>query len=147
VAPNGSTPANYSEAINRAYNLVVATVLGITGLAFGSDLLGEAEVFDKLDDSLLAALGLIAVIWYFVDRNWAKRSSVPLLLAGLAFVVQIGGFVIEFGDPTAVGDDFPGILVFLPLLIIVAVLYALNGRYLVEGPSTSGGTPIRTEPA
>ena len=137
MANDTSTPASYAEAINRAFNLVVATLLGITALAFGSDLLVEVDPIDKIDNSLLALLGVIAVVWYFTGRHWAKRSSFPLILVALALIVQIAGFVIEIGDPTALGDDIPGLTVYVPALIIAAALYSFNGRYLVAGGASS----------
>lgn len=141
MAGNPSAPANFAEAINRSLNLVAATALGITALAFGSDLFAEAESIDKVDDTLLAVVGLIAVIWYFTGRHWATRSSVPVILAALALAVQAMGVVLEIGDPNAVGDDIPGMIVYVPLLIVLAVLYSVNGRYLAAAPSASVGNP------
>ena len=145
LAPDSSAPANFAEAINRAYNLVAATALGITALAFGSDLFVEADSIDKVDDSLLAVIGLAAVIWYFTSRHWAKRSQVPLLLTALALVVQIVGFGLELGDPAALGDDIPGLLVYVPLLTIVAMVYSLNGRYLSASPAAREVSPGGTD--
>ena len=110
-------------------------------MAFGSDLFVEADSIDKVDDSLLAVIGLAAVIWYFTSRHWAKRSQVPLLLTALALVVQIVGFGLELGDPAALGDDIPGLLVYVPLLTIVAMVYSLNGRYLSASPAAREVSP------
>lgn len=137
MANDSSVPAGYAEAINRACNLFVAGLLGITALAFGSDLFVEVDPIDKVDNTLLALLGVIAVAWYFTGRHWAKRSSFPVILMALALVVQIAGFVIEMGDPTALGDDIPGLTVYVPGLIIAASIYSFNGRYLAAGGTSS----------
>lgn len=99
----------------------------------------EADPIDKIDNSLLAVLGVIAVVWYFTGRHWARRSAVPVYLGAAALLVQIAGFALEIGDPTALGDDIPGLLLYVPLLIILVALYSLNGRYLARG--SPGGTP------
>ncbi len=129
---------SFADSVNRSLNLLVVTVLGITALSFGSDLLVETEPLDKVDNTLLVVLGVAGVAWYFIRRNWAQRSPIPVALAAFAVIAQIVGFVIEIGDPTALGDDIPGMTVFVPLLVIAAVLYSINGRYLAAGPRTSG---------
>lgn len=141
MANESSAPTDFAEAVNRACNLLVTAILGITALAFGSDLFVEADMVDKVDNTLLLVLGVVAVVWYFTGRHWAKRSSMPVILAALALVVQIAGFVIEIGDPTALGDDIPGLLVFGSGLVIVAAVYYLNGRYLALVPSSREAAP------
>lgn len=132
---NPSNPVNFAEAINRGLNLVAVVALGLTGLTFGSDLFMEADPMDKIDNTLLLVIGVVAVVWYFMGRHWAQRSAVPVYLAAAALLAQIAGFVIEIGDPTALGDDIPGLILFVPLLIILAAIYSMNGRYLAAGPS------------
>ncbi len=139
MVEDSSNPASYAEAINRALNLVAAGALGLTALTFGADLVLEADPIDKVDNSLLAVIGVVAVVWYFMGRHWAKRSAVPVYLGAAALLVQIAGFALEIGDPTALGDDIPGLILYVPLLIILVALYSLNGRYLALGPP--GGIP------
>ncbi len=138
---NPSAPANFAEAINRSLNLVAATVLGLTAIAFGSDLFAEAESIDKVDDTLLAVVGLIAVLGYFTGRHWAMRSPVPVILAALALAIQAIGVVLEMGDPNAIGDDIPGMIVYVPLLIVLAILYSVHGQYLATAPSAAVANP------
>jgi peptidoglycan/LPS O-acetylase OafA/YrhL len=120
--PSGQ-PTNLQEAMNRAVNLVAATVLGLTALTFGSEIFNEMDPVDKIDNTLLLVIGVVAVAWYFMRRNWARRSALPVVLAGAALIAQIAGFAIEVGDSVALGDDIPGLVLFVPLLIIVFVLY------------------------
>lgn len=133
-----SDQISVADAVNRSLNLLVTTVLAVTALTFGSDLFAEADAIDKVDNTLLVVVGVVAVVWYFMGRNWAKRSSIPVLLAAAAVGVQILGFVIEIGDSLALGDDIPGMIVFVSLLIIVAIIYRVNGRYLGVPPASKG---------
>lgn len=132
---SGGHEITLSESVNRALNLLVATALGLTGLTFGSDLFAETDPIDKLDNTLLAVVGVVAVVWYFTGRHWAQRSRVPMVLAAVALLVQLVGVAIEIGDPTALGDDIPGMVLFVPLLVIVTALYSINGRYLKALPA------------
>lgn len=140
MASAGSNQISFAESVNRGLNLFVVTLLGITALAFGSDLFPETDSVDKIDNSLLVVIGVVAVGWYFMRRNWGKRSSVPILLAAAAVVAQIVGFVIEIGDSTALGDDIPGMIVFVTGLILAVLVYRMNGQYLAAPPASGGST-------
>ena len=132
-----------SDAINRGYNMLIVTVLGLTALAFGTDIIPEA--MDKLvyitDDVLIAIIGVAAVAWYFVGRNCYARTSVPILLVSLALLAQVAGFVIEIGDIGDLGDDIAGLVLFVALLVISVVLYSVNGRLLERAKATGDDGP------
>ena len=121
-----------SDAINRGYNMLIATILGLTALAFGTDIIPEAG--DKLvyitDDLLLVIIGVAAVTWYFVGRNSYSRTLVPIVFVVLALLAQVAGFVIEIGDVGDLGDDIAGLVLLSALLIVAVVLYSGNRRLL-----------------
>ena len=123
------------DAVNRGFNMMIATILGLTALTFGSEIFGEPDAVDKLDNTFIAIVGVIAVVWYFMGRNWARRSGVPVMLVGAALVAQIFGIFVEIGDPTAIGDDIPGLIIFVALLIVSLVLYSAHGRMLAQAAS------------
>ena len=102
---------------------MIVTILGISGLAFGSLIFEEADPIDKLDNTLLVILAVAAVAWYFMGNHRWQASTAPLVLVGLSVLAQLSAFVIEFGDSTAIGDDIGGSLVFIPTLIVALVVY------------------------
>ncbi len=137
-------PATWEEALNRGLNLLVAVALGVSGLTFGSDLFAEMDALDKIDNSLLALVGVVAVVWYFTGRHWAQRSAVPVYLTVAALAAQVLGLGIEMGDSNALGDDIPGMILYVTLLVVVVLIYQANGRYLAARGSQGPPTAART---
>lgn len=140
------SPMSLADSINRGFNLSAVLALGIAGLTFGSDLFAETDPVDKIDNTLLALVGVIAVAWYFTGRHWAQRTPIPLYFAIAALGVQVLGLSIEIGDPTALGDDIPGMILFVALLVVLALIYSANGRHLASiapapGPGSNAGGP------
>ncbi len=111
-----------SDAINRGYNLMLAALLTLGGIAFGSAEEREADPPDKIDDIGFVLLALIALVWYFMSKK-TRRSIVPVVLAAVAVVIQIVGLVVENGDEKAFGDNIVGIVFFVPLLVFAALQY------------------------
>jgi FtsH-binding integral membrane protein len=111
-----------SDAINRGYNLMLAALLTLGGIAFGSAEEREADPPDKIDDIGFVLLALIALVWYFMSKK-TRRSIVPVVLAAVAVVIQIVGLVVENGDEKAFGDNIVGIAFFVPLLVFAALQY------------------------
>ncbi len=89
------------NAINRGYNLLACTALALAGLAFGTVVFEEADLLDKVDDIGFLVIGAVAIIWYLVSHNRFKRSVVPLVLSGIAIIVQVVGLVVEKDDPAS----------------------------------------------
>lgn len=118
------------NAINRGYNLLACTALALAGLAFGTVVFEEADLLDKVDDIGFLVIGAAAVIWYLVGRNRFKRSVVPIVLSGIAIIVQVVGLVLEKDDPASFGDNIGGIWLFVPLLAVLVVQFFLNRRHL-----------------
>ena len=135
MAATSGEPVDLREAANRAVNLVAATVLGLVALTFGSEVFNEVDPIDKVDNTLILIVGVACVAWYFLSRNWAKRSVLPLVFAGAALGAQIVGIVLEYQDPVAFGDDIPGMILFVPFLVILAVLYRQAGRVAAPRPA------------
>ncbi len=90
------------EARDRGYNLMVAALVIIGGLAFGIPAFREAETADKLDDFALLGIALLTLIWYRVGRQRFQRSLVPLGLvvnALFVFVPLLGVALWEYLRP------------------------------------------------
>jgi len=75
-------------------------------------------------------IAAVAVIWYLVGRNRFKRSVVPIVLSGIAIIVQVVGLVLEKDDPASFGDNIGGMWLFVPLLVVLVVQFYLNRRHL-----------------
>ncbi len=118
------------NAINRGYNLLACTALALAGLAFGTVVFEEADLLDKVDDIGFLVIAAVAVIWYLVGRNRFKRSLVPIVLSGIAIIVQVVGLVLEKDDPASFGDNIGGMWLFVPLLVVLVVQFYLNRRHL-----------------
>jgi len=125
------------NAINRGYNLLACTTLALAGLAFGTVVFEEADVLDKVDDIGFLVIGAVAVIWYLVGRNRFKRSVVPIVLAGIAIIVQLVGLVLEKDDPASFGDNIGGIWLFVPLFVFLIVRFYINWKYLASAEVSS----------
>ncbi len=118
------------NAINRGYNLLACTALALAGLAFGTVVFEEADLLDKVDDIGFLVIGALAVIWYLVGRNRFKRSVVPIVLSGIAIIIQVVGLVLEKDAPASFGDNIGGMWLFVPLLVVLVVQFYLNRRHL-----------------
>lgn len=118
------------NAINRGYNLLACTTLALAGLAFGTVVFEEADLLDKVDDIGFLVIGAIAVIWYLLGHNRFQRSLVPIVLSGIAIIVQVVGLVLEKDDPASFGDNIGGIWLFVPLFVVLIVQFFLNRRHL-----------------
>ena len=118
------------NAINRGYNLLACTALALAGLAFGTVVFEEADLLDKVDDIGFLVIGAVAVIWYLFGHNRFKRSVVPIVLSGIAIIVQVVGLVLEKDDPASFGDNIGGMWLFVPLLVVLVVQFYLNRRHL-----------------
>jgi hypothetical protein len=115
------------EAITRGYNFFVIAVLGILGGTLVTELAGEDEWLHRLDEILVIAMAVVALVWYLVGRHRVSRSLVPLTLAFAAFGAKILGLVLEIRDPADAGDDI-GVVQFLLLFVIVATVAYVRTR-------------------
>ncbi len=128
------------ESINHGYNLMMTAVLFFGGIAFGTLAFSptENDWLDRLDDIGLPLIGIVAVVWFLAGRNRYRRSVVPVVLAGLALVVQLLAVPLENDDPAAFGDNIGG-LVFLVPFFIFTLVYFLRSRSpeptLIEHPA------------
>ncbi len=118
------------ESINHGYNLMVTVVLFFGGLAFGTLALSpvENDWFDRLDDIGLPLIGVVCLVWFLAGRNRYQRSLVPLVLAGLALVVQLLAIPLEQDDVAAFGDNIGGLVFFAPFFIFALVYYLRASR-------------------
>ena len=128
------------NAINRGYNLLACTVLALAGLAFGTVVFEEADLLDKVDDIGFLVIGALAVIWYLVGRNRFKRSLAPIVLSGIAIIIQVVGLVLEKDDPASFGDNIGGMWLFVPLLVVLVVQFYLNRRHLAASAEVTAAS-------
>jgi hypothetical protein len=123
------------EAVNRGYNLLVCSIVILAGAAFGSVIVNEAELNDKLDDGILLAVGVIALVWYLWGTNRVKRSWIPILCVVLALVGQIIGVLLEKDDKEAFGDNIGGMIIYLPTLVFAIYQYVRPPKLEASQPA------------
>lgn len=118
------------QALNRGYNLMICAFLFASGLAFGSVVINEADLTDKVDDAWLLVTGVMALVWYLTGENRFKRSIVPIAIVVLAVIGQIVGILLEFSDKNAFGDNIGGAIIFTQVLVLA--IYQYLRRHKVE---------------
>src|SRR5438270_3308694 len=113
-----------TDAINRGYNLMATTVLGLIGLSFGSVLFEpQEEPIDKVDDGGLLLVGVVAVVWYLIGRNRFRRSTLPIIFSVVALAFQIFGNIVERNDTASLGDNIGGSIIVVAALIVFIIQY------------------------
>ncbi len=119
------------ESLNHSFNLMVTAVLFFGGMAFGTITFSPVENDwpDRLDDIGLLLIAVICLVWFLSGRHRYQRSIVPLLLAGLAAAVQIIAIPLERDDPAAFGDNFGGLIMWVPFFLFVLYYYYRTRRY------------------
>jgi hypothetical protein len=135
------------EAVMRGYNFFVVAFLGIAAGSLVGEVGQEGLWIFRLDELLIIAVGIVAIIWYLIGNNRYRRSLVPLALAVAAFAVKVVGLIIEFPDKVEAGDDFGYVQMLLLLVIVTAVAYYLTRPAALEAGRVRSGsqTPARTE--
>lgn len=129
------------ESINRGFNLMVTTLLMLGGFAFGIVAASpvESDWGDRLDDIGLAVTGLASLGWYLAGRNRYRRSLVPVLLVGVAILVQLLAVLLERDDAAAFGDNYIGLALLVPFFIFVIGEYVWTGRrFFAQVPEIAG---------
>jgi hypothetical protein len=113
-----------NEILNRSYNLIITTILSLTGLGMALAALGEGDGVDRIDELGLLVVGLVALVWSLGSKSRFERSLVPLGLTLLALAFQVVGVVLEAGDKASFGDNLVGMVVLLPLTLFATWQYA-----------------------
>ncbi len=118
------------ESINHGYNLMVTAVLLFGGIAFGTLAFSpvEDDWFDRLDDIGLPIIGIACLIWFLSGRNRYKRSLVPVVLTGLALMIQLVAIPLERDSAAAFGDNIGGLVLLLPFFIFALIYYFRLGH-------------------
>ncbi|PWT78903.1 MAG: hypothetical protein C5B60_00460 [Chloroflexi bacterium] len=114
---------NVSQAITRGYNFFVVAFLGIVGGSLVTQVFFEDEWTHRLDELLILAVAVVAVVWYRAGQNRLHRSSAPLILAGAALLSKVVGMVLEISDTKDVADDFNYFMLLLLFVIVASVAY------------------------
>src|SRR4051812_34994868 len=100
---------NIRESINRSFNLLGTSIVGLAGFAFAPEIFLENEWADRADDMGLVLLGIFGISWYLWKNNKYARSIAPVIFVVIALALKIAALLIEFDDPDAAGDDFGGL--------------------------------------
>jgi hypothetical protein len=127
-AASGSTQlTNEESAVIKQYSRRKTFFFGyvVSILAFASVLSDPSETSTLLiDDYLKVILSIVAVVIIIVTwrkdlLNSLKRANTILLVIGIIFLLaSLMGVALEIGGTTgAVGDDFPGIIIGIFLII------------------------------
>ncbi len=118
------------ESINHGYNLMVTTVLLFGGLAFGTLAFSpvEDDWLDRLDDIGLPLIGIVCLVWFLSGRNRYKRTVTPIVLTGLALIIQLIAIPLERDSAAAFGDNIGGIALLLPFFAFALIYYFRVGR-------------------
>jgi hypothetical protein len=122
------------QAHNRGFNLMLTTILLLTGLAFASGGIRENDLTDKLDDVGLLAGGIVLLVWYLIGENRFQRSLVPVVVILLAVPLQIWGLISEINDKEAVGNDIGGMFIYIPLALFTLYQYLRPPRIAPSRP-------------
>ena len=118
------------ESINRGFNLLATSIVGLSGFAFLPEVFLEKDVPDKIDDILLFVFAIIGIIWYKRKNNRHTHSLFPVVLVGLALLTKIGALIIEFDDPESAGDDFGALILFTLAFVLVLTQYFKTKKLL-----------------
>jgi hypothetical protein len=121
---------NIRESINRGFNLLAVSIVGLSGFAFLPEIFLEHDIPDKVDDIVLLVLGIVGIFWYRQKNNRFARSRMPLILVGLALLTKIGALIIEFNDAASVGDDFGALILFVLSFGLVWYQYSKTKKLL-----------------
>jgi len=111
------------DIYNRGYNLMITALVLLPGLAFGSVILNEPDLNDKIDDGVLLFSGVLILIWYLIGQNRFSRSMVPLGFVVLSIAGQIAGVLIEKDDKEAFGDNIGGMIIFVGVAALAFYQY------------------------
>jgi hypothetical protein len=114
-------------------HLLATTLLILGGAAFGTLLFTEADAADKFDDGSLVAIGVFALVWYLIGDHRFRLTLWPAGLAALAVAVQLASLVIERHDSAAVGDNFGGLILYVPMLIPLVYQLVKDRRAIGSG--------------
>ena len=120
-----------NQAIVRGYNFFVVAFLGILAGGLVTELFQESEWLFRVDELLIIAIAIIAVVWYLVGQHRLTRSVVPILLAVGALAAKLLGLILEIKDAADVGDDI-GIVQTLLVFTVVAVVAYISMRQEAE---------------
>src|SRR5260221_9889349 len=124
-------------AVARGYNFFVVAFLGIMAGSLVGEVPQEGPWGFKLDELLVIAVGIVAIVWYLIGQHRNQRSLVPLALAVAAFAAKVLGLIIEFKDTVEVGDDYLMVQALLLLVIVAGGAY-----HPARGPAVGGaGAP------
>ena len=130
-----------SALANRGFNLLSPAALGMGGLLFGAVVFQEQDITDKVDDAGFLVIAAASVAWYLWRENRFERSGTPIVIAVVAVLVQVAGFIFERDDPKAFGDNVGGLLYFVAVLVLLVFQYQATRRISSPAPPQSSTPP------
>jgi hypothetical protein len=96
----------YQRGGGARLQLLRVAILGIMAGSLVGEVPEEGLWRFKLDELLVIAVGIVAIVWYLIGQHRYQRSLVPLALAVVAFAAKVLGVIIEFKDTVEVGDGY-----------------------------------------
>ena len=121
------------DALNRGYNLLGVGVIAIGGISFFSDLPAELDQLPHIvDETLLAVLTVVVLLWYFTGRRRYSHTILPIVFAFLAVAIKTLGLIIEWGDPADRGDEYGALVLFGRALIVLIWQYVASARLAAQ---------------
>ena len=113
------------KELNTKLNFLVTGFVSLIGFTMLYEVKAEDDFEDKLDDALLALLGLAAIWWYKKSGHTGHSSQLAWVVSGVAVLLKILAIAIEHADKEALGDDI-GILIAFVLLFAFVLWQTLS---------------------
>ena len=137
---------NVNQAITRGYNFFVVAFLGIVGGSLVTQVFVEDEWTHRLDELLILAVAVVAIVWYRAGQNRLTLSSAPVILASAALLSKVVGMVLEINDTADVGDDYNYFMLLLLFVIVASVAYIGIRRAKATGTGPYAGINLDDSP-
>ncbi len=116
------------EALNRSFNLLASTIVGVAAFAFAPEIYFEEGWLAKTDDVALFLLGLFSLWWYIRRNNRFKRSFMPIVLVAMALGIQVFGFIVELANPRQTSENVVGTILFFCMAVVLTHQYFKTQR-------------------
>jgi high-affinity Fe2+/Pb2+ permease len=134
-----------NEAVTRGYNFFVVAFLGIAAGSLVGEVPQEGLWVFRLDELLIIAVAIGAIVWYLLGQHRYQRSLVPLALAFAAFAAKVLGLIIEFKYTVESGDDYTMVQALLLLVIVAGVVYYRTRASTLEAAGTRGASQMPSQ--
>ena len=116
------------EALNRGFNLLAVTLVGLAVFLLSLEFLTDADWVLRAADVALFCIGVACVVWYRRRNNRFKNSLVPIYFTAFALGIRVFCSIITYATT---GLLFHSIqesrLMFFATLVIVQQYHKTQG--------------------